>query len=74
MKVRSEFAYHRLNAKGQAAATEIAESFSTFLDHLERVVGSNGREMALVRTKLEEASFFAKKAVSINLDFQEDAP
>lgn len=62
--VRSEFTVHMLNEEGKERATAIAVSLSECLDHLEGVCGKDGREMAIVRTKLEEACFFAKRAMA----------
>lgn len=67
---RPEFAFHKLNEAGQKAAKEIAEEFSKLLDKLDTyVVG--GREYAICKTKLEEACFFAKKAMAIQPKYQE---
>lgn len=64
MEIREEFRVHILNDAGIEKAKEIAEEFTMFLNYLENQCGSDGRYMAIVRTKLEEASFFAKKAVA----------
>jgi len=61
---RPEFQVHVLNGVGIDKAREIADGFSAFLENLETVCGDAGREMAIVRTKLEEACFFAKKAMA----------
>lgn len=71
--VRPEFKYHELNESGQARVDRVAEVFSRALDDLEATVPScqdNARDMALVRTKLQEACFFAKRAVAIHPGFQ----
>ena len=62
----SLFQVHKLNEEGLKKAAEIAEAFNTCLDSITALVGSNstGREMAVVRTKLEEACFFTKKAMA----------
>lgn len=60
---RSEFKSRRLNEIGEVAAAEVAQAFSDFLDAIEALCGADGREMAIVRTKLQEASFFAKRAL-----------
>ena len=57
------FAFHRLNADGIKKAEAIAETFNTLLSDLKRWC-PEGREFSIVKTKLEEASFFAKKAMS----------
>ncbi len=67
--MRQEFQVHILNDKGIEQAKELGEAFSDFLDKLETLIPQaaqvNGREMALVRTKLQEASFFAKRAIAV---------
>ncbi len=75
--IRDEFAVHLLNEKGKAAAFEIAASFSQFLSHIEAECSdldssaSNTRELAIVRTKLQEAAFFAKRAIAVLPENQE---
>ena len=58
-----EFSVHRLNAEGMRKALEIAEGFDALLSGLQTVCPSS-REMSIARTKLEEACFFAKKAMA----------
>jgi hypothetical protein len=62
--VRGEFTVHMLNDAGKVKATNIAATLSACLDMLEAECGTDGREMSIVRTKLEEAGFFAKKAMA----------
>lgn len=64
MEIRSEFQVHLLNDEGIDLAKEIAHEFTAFLNYLERTCGTEGREMSIVRTHLETASFFAKKAMA----------
>lgn len=66
-----EFAVHMLNDEGKQKAEKIADAFGTLLDSLYEMCGSQGREMAIVRTKLEEASFFAKKAMATQKENQQ---
>ena len=66
------FRVHRLNPDGMKKAEEIAAAFNDCLFRLEGMC-SPGREMALVRTKLEEAAFFAKKAMA-NARENQEAP
>lgn len=68
---RSEFKVHRLNGFGMASADDLAVSFSRFLDEIELLCGAEGREMAIVRTKLEEACFRAKRALAEKPENQE---
>ena len=57
------FAVHMLTEGGKASAREIATAFDELLAKL-NALAPDGREMAVVRTKLEEACFFAKKAMA----------
>lgn len=61
--MNKEFAVHMLNPEGRDKAHHIAEAFDACLVKLVAICPA-GREMALVRTKLEEACFFAKKAMA----------
>jgi hypothetical protein len=61
--MHSEFTFHLLNDAGKAKAVEIAQAFDGLLSRLLDLCPP-GRELAIVRTKLEEASFFAKKAMA----------
>lgn len=68
--MRNEFKVHMLNESGKKKAGEIAEGFSLLLDGLEKL-GVNGRELALVKTKCEEACFFAKRSIASQPENQE---
>lgn len=57
------FQVHRLNKYGLAKAGAIAGSFDELLYTLTDLCPA-GRELAIVKTKLEEACFFAKKAIA----------
>lgn len=63
--VRPEFATHLLNDAGQQKAAIVGDMFTVLLRGLEdpSVCDTTGREMSIVRTKLEEACFFARKAM-----------
>lgn len=63
------FAVHILNDEGKQKAKEIAEAFDELLKKLSAHCFS-GRELAIVKTKLEEASFFAKKSMALDLSNQ----
>ena len=60
-----------LNADGKGRAADIAKQFSVCLNNLEAIIGAEGREMAIVRTKLQEAAFFAKRAMAVKAENQE---
>lgn len=64
------FEVHRLNAAGMLKAEEIASTFDNCL-HALRLLCPEGREFAIVKTKLEEAAFFAKKAMANQKDNQQ---
>lgn len=68
--MRSEFQVHKLNEAGMKKATAIAEGFSILVDTLEKM-GVSGRELALVKTKCEEACFFAKRSIASQAENQE---
>jgi hypothetical protein len=61
---RNEFKVHILNQCGIGKAGELALVFESCLDAVEGISGTEGREMALVRTHMELASFYAKKAMA----------
>lgn len=68
MTKHSEFQVHILNDNGIKKAKEIAVLFDSLLSELEKEgMCILGREFSLVKTKLEEACFFAKKAMAVNL-------
>lgn len=64
------FAVHRLNATGLEKAKKIQYAFDTLVAELENYK-MDGREWAIVLTKLEEACFFVKKSMAVNLTNQE---
>lgn len=65
-----EFQSHRLNTEGFDKAVRISAAFDSLVTFLETVCAP-GREMAIARTKLEEACFFAKKAMAVQPENQE---
>lgn len=67
--MREEFQVHILNDEGIAKAKQLGELFSEFLENVEKLVPS-GRERSLVVTKLQEANFFAKRAIAIKSENQ----
>lgn len=62
--MRDEFKTTILNENGVAATTAIANIMGEALEKLERIV-PKGREAALMVTNLQQASFWAKKAVAM---------
>ena len=71
--MRDEFKVHILNEEGIQSAEKLAERFSLFLGDVESLCGDHApREMAIVRTKIQEASFFAKRALAMNPKNQKD--
>jgi len=64
------FEVHLLNNDGIARAKAVQQIFETFLINLEAICGDSGREMSIVKTKLQEASFFAKRAMAMKEDNQ----
>lgn len=61
--MHAQFAVHMLTDDGKRKAQEIAEAFEGLLTKLEEVC-PDGRHLALVRTNLETACFYAKKAMA----------
>jgi hypothetical protein len=61
--MNKEFEVHMLNETGKQNAKEIAETFDTCLNKLTELC-PEGRSFSIVKTKLEEACFFAKKAMA----------
>lgn len=68
--MHKEFQVHKLNEKGMAQAEQLAGQFASLLGFCQ-VIGEPGRELLIVATKLEEACFFAKKALAIKKENQE---
>lgn len=66
----AQFAVHKLNDLGFEKAAIIRDSFDCLLNVLDQVC-VEGREFSIAKTKLEEACFFAKKAMAINLNNQD---
>lgn len=65
------FRVHKLNETGLSKARDMAQAFEDLVRTLDSLgVGYNPRYRALVLTKLEEACFFAKKAMASDPGFQ----
>jgi hypothetical protein len=67
------FEVHKLNDRGLAQAKAIAAAFDTLLSQLSSLCSGNTREFSIVKTKLEEACFFAKKSMANLVDNQDRA-
>ena len=63
------FQVHKLNASGLDAAKCIAQQFNNVAEYIENL--PDGREKSIALTKLEEACFFAKKAIAVLPENQE---
>lgn len=61
--MNKEFQVHMLSDIGKTKAVVVAVAFDELLDKLLNTCPA-GRELALVKTKLEEACFFAKKSLT----------
>ncbi len=59
------FKVHLLNEDGIRKALNIANAYEDILAYLETVC-IEGRDLAIVRTKLQEASFFSKRAMAMS--------
>lgn len=70
IEIRNEFKSHILNGDGVGRTADVAKLYSVFLNNLEAVVGTDGREMAIVRTKLQEAKMFTVLAVAVKPENQ----
>jgi hypothetical protein len=57
------FSSVKLNEVGLAKVEYIRTAFSVLLESLEMDLPGNSREISIIKTKLEEASFYAVKAV-----------
>ena len=58
-----QFQVHLLNDEGIAKANELATAFDDLLEGVKSIT-PEGRELALVKTHLEIASFYAKKGMA----------
>lgn len=63
MSIDPLFSFTQLNDEGKEKAIDIAVIFTDLLRSLEEVLPGNSREISIIKTKLEEASFYAKKAL-----------
>lgn len=72
MIMNKEFKTYLLNEEGIARVAHTKQAFDALLETL-KIVCPEGREFAIVKTKLEEASFFAAKAISLDSRFSIEA-
>jgi hypothetical protein len=70
-KMNKEFEVHRLTRAGLIKADAIALAFDDLLEDLKMWCKEDTREFSIVKTKLEEASFFAKKSMAEQPENQE---
>lgn len=63
---RAEFCSYKLDDSEYRKAQEVRRLFSEHLDKLEQIIGTTGRELAIAKTKLEEACMFSVRAVVKN--------
>ena len=69
--MKTLFKVHILNEQGIQNAKDMAVKFDELLNWLETTAKcQQGRELSIVMTKLEEACFFAKKAMAMNSENQ----
>lgn len=69
--MNKEFQVHILTTTGIEKAKELANLFDGLLSRLSDDYCPNNREFSIVKTKLEEACFFAKKSMaSDNVNFK----
>ena len=67
--IRPQFRSHKLTENGQQRSHQIRLVLSEAMSQLESLIGdkpSNGRELAVMRTKLEEAGMYAQHALTLN--------
>lgn len=66
-EIRDKYSYHPPSKEGARRHQIMSEAFITLTMIIDEVC-PNGREKAIVSTKLEEAKFWASAAVARNLD------
>jgi hypothetical protein len=73
-KIREEFAVHLLNEEGLTGARKLGEILTETLDRIEAINKQPCREMSLVKTHLQDAGFWAKRALAVNPEMQIKQP
>jgi hypothetical protein len=64
--MRDEFRSFKVNRSAVKDMDMVRNVMETALDNLEKIINKQGREMSIVKTKMEEAGFFAIKAIASN--------
>lgn len=64
------FQSYELNAEGNRRIQNINAHFIDLLETLELLLPEEGRELELMRMRLEEACVFAKKAIALHSIYQ----
>ena len=64
--MNKEFEVHQLTSTGITKAHDIAYLFNDLLNALNAHYCPNNREFSIVKTKLEEACFFARKSMALS--------
>lgn len=64
-KIRREFRYYKMNEEGFSLSFVLAENFTELSDWLDKNC-KRGPELFIAIRKLEEASFYARKALAQN--------
>ncbi len=71
-KIRPEFQAHRMNEHGRQLANAVSEVFTEALNKLDGLLGGHqSRERSHVVTKLQEAAFWARRGVAVQLSNQQ---
>ena len=63
--MNKEFEGHMMNEAGKEYAKMIAGAFDMLLESI-KMICPEGRELSIVKTKLEEACLYAKKSIASN--------
>lgn len=62
--MHKEFEFIKLKDEAIKECNDVAILFSTFWDNIQTMCPP-GRELSIVKTKLQEASYFSKKSISL---------
>ena len=61
---------HKLTKDGENMIKEVNQGFSAFLEFIDSYL-PNKREKSIALTKIQEASFFASRAIVVDTQYQE---